>query len=123
MVERVREKATIECMAVRDECSVEQFKTSVSSKVLSKIRTHTRRKYSSGKMQSVMKKMKCFRESVRIDVHKSRLVSLSENQRRIHRVSTECENEVRTATSRIWGSVPAWRKTGGAKDPLCAVSR
>jgi hypothetical protein len=60
MVDRVREKATIERMAVRDECSVEQFKASISSKVLNKIRPHTRRKYNSGKMQSVMKKTKCF---------------------------------------------------------------
>jgi hypothetical protein len=123
MVDRVREKATIERMVVRDECSVEQFKTSISSKVLNKIRTHTRQKYNSRKMQSVMTKTKCFRESVKIDVHKSRLVSLSENQRRIHQVSTGCEGEIRTATSRIWESASAWRKTGGAKDPLWVVSR
>lgn len=123
MVGRVREKATIERMAVRDECSVKQFKTPISSKVLNKERTHTRRENNPGKMQRVTTKTKCFREPVKINVHKSRLVSLSENQRRIHQASTGCEGEVRITTSKIWGSVPAWRKTGGARDPLCAVSR
>ena len=123
MVDRVREKATIERMSVHDECSVKQFKTPVSSKVLNKMRTHTRRENNSGKMQNVITKAKRFRESVKIVAHKSRLVSFSESQWRIHQASTGCEGEVRIATSRIWGSVPAWRKTGGAKDPICAASR
>lgn len=84
MVDCVREKATIERMAVRDECSVKQFKTPISSKVLDKERTHTRQENNSGKKQRIITNTNYSREPVKINVHKSRLVSLSENQRRIH---------------------------------------